>query len=220
MSVKKDEDIRAIYIFLHELSNGCSTSTETLKKVRVLLRREGNTWKRVSQKTRFVMNLQSTEVRLSQRSEQHRYVDTLPEIRKILLQASQHFIRPSHEEQAAAHLHNVRRRTCRHRTGNLRRLVRSQTTLRWHQSIRRDLAQTFSGNLLTSLFDRIVSTESLIEIPIVLDVLDLSVLRSLERSNKVRFLSHFYAQNITNLLGTMIITKPRLLVTSVFFCAS
>ena len=75
MSVKKDEDIRAINILLHELSNGSSTSAEALKKVGVLLRRKGNTWKRMSQKTRFVMNLQSTEVRLSQRPEQRRYVD-------------------------------------------------------------------------------------------------------------------------------------------------
>lgn len=193
MSVKKDEDIRAINILLHELSNGSSTSAEALKKVGVLLRRKGNTWKRMSQKTRFVMNLQSTEVRLSQRPEQRRYVDTLPEIREILLEASQHFMRPPHEKQAATHLHHVRRRTYRHRAGNLRRLIRNQPTLRWHQSIRCDLAQTLSGNLLASLFDRIVSTESLIEIPIISNVLDLSVLRPLERSNKVRFLSHFLA---------------------------
>ena len=85
MSVKKDEDIRAIHILFHELSNGSSTSAEALKKVGVLLRRKGNTRKRMSQKTRFVMNLQSTEVRLSQRPEQRRYVDTLPEIREIPL---------------------------------------------------------------------------------------------------------------------------------------
>ena len=63
-----------------------------------------------------------------------------------------------------------------------------------HQSLWRQLAETFAGNLAASFDYRIVLAETFVHVPVVSDLFDFRVFGPWIGRDEVWLLSHFYAQ--------------------------